>query len=119
MAEYQLTSTTTIIRTADHAYIPADPANRDYADYLKWIDAGGVPDPYVPTPPLPGPVDANDRIDAGISSAIDAAEAVRTAIHAIPNGFNAANFQRFLIEAKALSDAFVAMLEAQQGPSGP
>jgi len=32
-----------IIRLTDDAFIPMDPANRDYAEYLKWIDAGNVP----------------------------------------------------------------------------
>ena len=36
MAEYQLTASEhTIIRTADGACIPDDPANRDYAEYLQ------------------------------------------------------------------------------------
>jgi hypothetical protein len=52
MAEYQLTATDSIIRTADGACIPADPANRDYAEYLQWVEDGGVPDPYVPPPPV-------------------------------------------------------------------
>lgn len=56
MADYQLTATeSTVIRTVDQAYIPNDLANRDYAEYLKWLEAGGVPDPYVP-PPAPTPV---------------------------------------------------------------
>jgi hypothetical protein len=52
MADYQLTATdSTIIRTEDGAYIPNDPANRDYAEYLKWVEDGGVADPYVPPEP--------------------------------------------------------------------
>lgn len=47
MAEYQLTATDSIIRTVDGASIPPDPANMDYAAYLKWVEDGGVPDPYV------------------------------------------------------------------------
>jgi len=57
MADYQLTeSEHTIIRTADGASIPDDPANRDYQEYLQWVGDGGVPDPYVepePAPPQP------------------------------------------------------------------
>ena len=56
MADYQLTDTTTIIRNADGASIPPDPDNRDYAEYLKWVEDGGVADPYVepePVPPTP------------------------------------------------------------------
>jgi hypothetical protein len=54
MADYQLTATeSSVIRTADGACIPNDPANRDYAEYTQWLEDGGVPDPYVP--PEPGP----------------------------------------------------------------
>jgi hypothetical protein len=48
MSAYQLTATATIIRTADMASIPNDPSNKDYAEYLAWAGAGGVPDPYAP-----------------------------------------------------------------------
>lgn len=47
MAEYSLTSTSSILRNSDQACIPADHANRDWRDYLDWLAAGGVPDPYV------------------------------------------------------------------------
>jgi hypothetical protein len=47
MADYQLTSTDMIIRTADGASIPPAEGNRDYAEYLKWVEGGGVADPYV------------------------------------------------------------------------
>jgi hypothetical protein len=56
MADYQLSTFDSVIRTADGACIPADPANRDYAEYLQWVEDGGVPDPYVapePAPPQP------------------------------------------------------------------
>ena len=49
---YKLTDTTTIIRIADGASIPNDPANTDYANYLEWVEAGNtataadaIPDP--------------------------------------------------------------------------
>jgi hypothetical protein len=47
MADYQLTATDSVIRTADGAVIPDDPANRDWVEYQEWLAAGGVPDPYV------------------------------------------------------------------------
>lgn len=50
MAQYQLTASNTVIRTADLAYIPDDPANRDRIEYEKWLADGGEPDPYVPPP---------------------------------------------------------------------
>ena len=53
MADYKLTATTGVIRSKDSAFIPADPANRDYEEYLQWVEDGGVPDPYVPPPPVP------------------------------------------------------------------
>jgi len=49
---YQLTNSPTIIRLADHACIPPDPANRDYRDYLEWVEAGNTPEP-APEPPAP------------------------------------------------------------------
>lgn len=45
MASYQLTTTAAIIRTADGAFIPADPANTDYAAYLAWVADGNTADP--------------------------------------------------------------------------
>ena len=49
---YKLTNTKTIIRIADGASIPNDPANTDYAEYLEWVEAGNtataadaIPDP--------------------------------------------------------------------------
>jgi hypothetical protein len=34
-----------IKRLADNAFIPFDPANTDYQDYLAWLDEGNVPTP--------------------------------------------------------------------------
>lgn len=31
-----------ILRLSDSAYIPKDPENRDYAEYLAWVESGGV-----------------------------------------------------------------------------
>ena len=36
---------TCIKRIADNAFIPFDPANTDYAEYLKWLAEGNVPLP--------------------------------------------------------------------------
>jgi hypothetical protein len=51
---YQLTSSTSIIRLSDNAYIPQAPGNRDYREYLEWLEAGNTPEP-APPPPAPGP----------------------------------------------------------------
>jgi hypothetical protein len=34
---------TCVKRTADGACIPFDPANTDYAEYLRWIETGNTP----------------------------------------------------------------------------
>ncbi len=34
-----------IKRLSDNALIPFDPANTDYAEYLKWLEAGNTPLP--------------------------------------------------------------------------
>ena len=53
MAEYQLiANSTSVLRRADGATIPDDPANRDRAEYTAWTEAGGVPDPPDPLPPI-------------------------------------------------------------------
>jgi hypothetical protein len=54
---YRLTATSTIVRTEDNAFIPADSTNSDYAAYLAWVDAGNTPDP-VPQAELEAPVRA-------------------------------------------------------------
>jgi hypothetical protein len=51
---YQLTTSTSIKRLSDGAFIPNDPGNRDYREYLDWLDAGNTPEP-APAPPPPPP----------------------------------------------------------------
>jgi hypothetical protein len=40
----------TIVRDEDGAFIPTDPDNIDYQDYLAWLDEGNKPTPYKPAP---------------------------------------------------------------------
>lgn len=51
---YQLTTGDIILRLADNAFIPPDPANTDYAAYLAWVAAGNMPEPApIVAPPAP------------------------------------------------------------------
>ncbi len=54
---YQLTQGDTILRLSDSAFIPPDPANTDYVEYLAWVEEGNMPEPAPaiepPTPPTP------------------------------------------------------------------
>jgi hypothetical protein len=49
---YKLTSSeTTVQRLTDNAFIPFDGGNRDYREYLEWLEEGNQPEPYIPPPP--------------------------------------------------------------------
>ena len=34
-----------VLRVADNAFIPFDPANTDYQEYLAWLSEGNEPEP--------------------------------------------------------------------------
>lgn len=42
---YKIIDKNTVQSTTDGAFIPFDPANVDYQEYLKWIAAGNVAQP--------------------------------------------------------------------------
>ena len=57
-SEYQLVAQLpamqmqTVQRMSDGAFVPFDPANRDYQEYLAWQSEGNEPDP-APEPLTP------------------------------------------------------------------
>jgi hypothetical protein len=45
LSDTPMGAATYIKRIADNAFIPFDPANTDYAEYLKWLAEGNTPLP--------------------------------------------------------------------------
>ena len=64
---YQLTTGGTILRTADNAFIPPDPANTDYAAYLAWLEEGNTPEPAPEPVPAPELTPAEKLAAAGLT----------------------------------------------------
>ena len=60
MSDYIL-SESGVIRASDNASIPADEGNRDWREYLEWVDAGNTAAPYVPVPVTVEQVEAQRR----------------------------------------------------------
>ena len=60
---YQLTNSETIKRLSDNAFIPLDPANTDYQQYLLWLEEGNTPLPPDPIPE-PEPPTAQQKLEA-------------------------------------------------------
>lgn len=64
---YQLTTGDTILRLSDNAFIPPDPANKDYQQYLLWLQEGNEPLPPDPIPE-PEPLTPQQKLEvAGLS----------------------------------------------------
>jgi len=95
---YQLTTGTSIIRLSDGAFIPADPANTDYAAYQAWLDAGNTPEP-APAPPPPGP-DYPAFWDALIASSVYASIRAQS-MASLPMNTLATEFIALIGDAKA------------------
>jgi hypothetical protein len=95
---YQLTTSTSIKRLPDGAFIPNDPGNRDYREYLDWLDAGNTPEP-APAPPPPPP-SYTAFWDALIASTVYAS--IRTqSMASLPMNTLATEFIALLGDAKA------------------
>lgn len=80
---YKLTHYTTILRLADNASIPNDPANTDYAAYLQWLSKGNTPEPVdpIPVPVITSVTMRQARLallGAGLLDQVDAAIAAMT-----------------------------------------
>ncbi len=61
---YQLTQASSILRIADNTFIPPDPANRDYWEYLEWLEKGNSPLPAPEPPPVPDPPTPEEKLAA-------------------------------------------------------
>jgi hypothetical protein len=64
---YQLTTGDTILRLADNAFIPPDPANTDYQAYLAWLEAGNTPEPAPEPEPVPELTPAEKLAASGLT----------------------------------------------------
>jgi len=64
---YQLTTSDCILRLADNAFIPQDPANTDYAAYLEWVAAGNTPEPAPEPEPIPELTPAEKLAASGLT----------------------------------------------------
>jgi len=64
---YQLTQTGAVVRTSDGAFIPPDPGNADYQQFLAWLEAGNTPDPAPEPEPASALTAAEKLAAAGIT----------------------------------------------------
>jgi hypothetical protein len=48
MSEYEIKISGMIYRRRDGAWIPPEPANADYKEYLEWVAAGNMADQETP-----------------------------------------------------------------------
>jgi hypothetical protein len=64
---YQLTTGDNILRAADNAFIPPDPANTDYQAYLAWLEEGNTPEPAPEPEPVPELTPAEKLAASGLT----------------------------------------------------
>jgi hypothetical protein len=95
---YQFTTGDAILRLVDNAFIPPDPNNVDYANYLEWIKAGNMPEP-APKPLATAP-DYRGFYDGLLISA--AYQKIRAqAVTSLPLTLAAVEFTAAMGDAKA------------------
>ena len=66
---YQLTTSTSIKRLSDGAFISNDPGNTDYQTYLSWLEEGNIPEPATVPPVSPVLTPAEKLAAAGLTVA--------------------------------------------------
>lgn len=112
MPDYQLTDSTIVIRLADGASIPDDPANSDRQRYLQWLDAGGVPLPPEPPAPIASPASVTmrqARLELLSRELLDDVEAV------ITSAGRAAQIEWEYAATVDRSHPIIAVVQQQQG----
>lgn len=60
---YKLDKFNIVIRTTDGASIPMDERNKDYQEYLKWLDEGNTPEPVDAPDPRIAITEQIDRLE--------------------------------------------------------
>lgn len=118
-AMYKLTSGSAITRLSDGASIPADEGNRDYQEYLTWLDAGNTPAPIDPEP-VPTYAEALRALNATFYSDRAALSADLNNVQLLDGEHQdsrTADLQQDYADLLAQYDADVAALKSQYGVS--